>query len=685
VERELSDSVVEAYCQSSSKLNACEAEATEKPQRLLVGVGSGPLSEQLIRWAHSQALCSNCPWIAVHIETSLHLGRADRALLDRNFALARELGAEVIVIPDEDVVRGLLRVAWDQKITQIIVGKTDGGPVRRFFQSEKLLQRLIRERRRIQVRVLRLSRSHAESGPGNWWVRSESTWAEYLTALLGIVAVTLIALPLSPLLGHRAISFVYLLTVVLMASFVGRGPILLAAVASALLWDFFFTLPHYSFHISGVEDQILFATYLVVALVLGQMTARIRAHEKAESMLREGATTLCVLTQDLARLASLPQVLQSAVEHLERSFGAKTAVLLADDSGGLKVPHDHAGTLELGREDLRIAEWVFKHDRPVGKFADDTPLARVMFLPLKGGGGPLGVIGLRPTRSIPPSSHQIDLLEGFVQQIAMAIDRLQVRKVTENAKLLAESERLSKTLLNSVSHEIRTPLAIIECAGSNLAELEKSDLSESQKSLVAEIREAATRLNRLVGNVLDISRLESGHVKPKLDYYDIRELINSAVADSRKILVQHKLAVQLESELPFVRMDPSLIHQALINLLANAAFHTPAGTSVEISARTGDGNVWINVADRGPGIDPRHLGRIFDKFYRTPEARAGGTGLGLSIVKGFVESQGGEVTAANRAGGGMVFSIKLKFDASHAAEAWQDAAGGQFATVQTSL
>ncbi|MGA2175088.1 MAG: ATP-binding protein [Verrucomicrobiota bacterium] len=232
----------------------------------------------------------------------------------------------------------------------------------------------------------------------------------------------------------------------------------------------------------------------------------------------------------------------------------------------------------------------------------------------------------------------------------------------KTAEVLAESERLSKTLLDSISHEIRTPLAVIQSATAYMAEFEKSDFSASQKAMIAEIQEATERLNRLVGKVIEITRLESGHVKPKFESCEVNDLIQMAEGETRKELAQHKLTIEIAPDLPQVPMDFELMLHSLTNLLSNAAFHTPAGTEVQLSVKVEAGTLLLIVADRGPGIPPESLPHLFEKFYRAPSARTGGTGLGLSLVKGFAEAHGGQVTAENRATGGAAFTIRLPLE-----------------------
>jgi two-component system sensor histidine kinase KdpD len=280
-------------------------------------------------------------------------------------------------------------------------------------------------------------------------------------------------------------------------------------------------------------------------------------------------------------------------------------------------------------------------------------------LPLLAGERAVGVLSLRFHEPAPLAPAQRDVLEAFVRQVALVLDRQRLRDAEQQAKLVAESERLSKTLLNSVSHEMRTPIAAITSAASSLAASPAGGASGFQQSMVDEIQEAAVRLNRLVGNLLDMTRLESGHVRARLDWCDVKDLIQATLREVAPELAGREVAVELGPGVPLVRMDFVLTQQALANLLLNAATHTPPGTPVRVSARVERDGLVLAVADHGPGLPAEALPRIFEKFYRAPTAPAGGTGLGLTIVKGFIEAQGGQVGVANRAGGGAIFTIRL--------------------------
>lgn len=477
---------------------------------------------------------------------------------------------------------------------------------------------------------------------------------QYLAATGIVVLVAVVAFPFTPLMGPDAVALIFLLGIVGLALFVRRGPMLFATILSALVWDFFFLPPLYTFRITRFEDVVMFTTYAVIALVLGQLTTRIRAQEEAERQRERRATTLYMLTRELIDATTLEEIAERTARHLEQEFHCRAIVLLTnlDEPGRLETGGRLAG------DDQSAATLAFQRGRPAGMFTDDFPTAGYYFAPMMTGGGAAGVAGLRLTLPRPLTVHQLSLLDAMAQQIALAVDRRRMQQISEKASVAVESERLSKTLLDSMSHEIRTPLAAIQSASGNLAALLAGSPGPHQ-AMIAEIQEATDRLNRLVGNVLDITRLGSGNVKPRFTECAAAELIHLAVVQTERELAGHPLTVDIAPGLPIVPIDFVLTQQALANLLSNAGRHTPPGTAVHIAAAVERDCLVLTVADSGPGIAPALLPRIFDKFYRAPNAATGGTGLGLSLVRGFIEAQGGRVTAENTAAGGMVFAIHL--------------------------
>jgi two-component system sensor histidine kinase KdpD len=627
--------------------------------RLLVAVSPSPLSHQMIRWTRRLADSWDCPWMAVYVESSCPVTDAEQTTLTKNLSVARELGAEVITTTDDDVVDGILRVARQHNATQIVVGKPVEGRFTFFPSRRSFLNRLIRESGDIDVHVVRAEKKDIPKPKPVLRIPTKLEWPQYLTAFSTVLVVTLLNFILQPFIGYRAIALNYLLAIVLLALFVGRGPVLIAATLSALTWNWFFLPPAYTFYIRSFEDVMMFGMYFVVAIILGQLISRVRAQEKAERRREERSTALYLLTSDLAQATALDDLVGKVVEQISKVFQADVAVIIANDSKTLSMQTHPASTLKVSEKEMSVAAWVFQHQQQAGRFTDNLPSSEALYLPLTTSKEIMGVIGIKLCQDVPPSIEQRNLLEAFARQAALVIDRQRLQGFAETSRVLAESERLGKNLLDSISHEMRTPISAITGAVSGLAEPGINQCPELHQKLVDELQEATERLNRLVGNLLDITRVESGHLKPKMEWCDVGDLIHVTVKSVEKSLLRHKLKVELADELPLVQMDFVLMEQALANLLLNAGHHTPAGTEVEVNARVEDNELMISVSDSGRGLPSDSLERIFEKFYRVPGSPSGGTGLGLSIVKGFVEAQSGRIKAGNRSQGGAVFAIYI--------------------------
>jgi two-component system sensor histidine kinase KdpD len=624
-------------------------------ERLIVAVGPSPFSTQLVRWTRRMAAALGAPWLAVYVEGSATLNPEAQRLLDKNLALARELGAEVVLTHDEDAAEALVRVALQRNATQIVVGKPRSRRWLDILRGGTLVDRLVRLGGNIDIYVV-----PAESGPRQrQWLDYDAPWRsgpeEYGWVAGILAAVTLVGL-LLPHDYYLAVGLVYLLAVIAVSLRVGRGPVLAAGVLSAVTWNYLFIPPRFTFQINKVEDATLFGTYFIVALIAGQLTARIRAQARHERLREERATALFQLTRALAEARTLDDAVFAALRQTDELFGAKTTLLLADESGQEVYPH-FAGSQTVEEKERAVAVWAFQNRRPAGRFTDTLPSSTGYYVPLVREEHAVGVLGLTmPTEAV-LTLAQRDLLDSFARQLALIVERDHLRAAGEREKLLAESEKLHRTLLDSVSHELRTPLAVITAAAENLATADAA----LRVSLVEEVRTAARRLNRLVGNLLDQTRLESGALKPKLDWCDARDIVNAALEGVRDALAGHPLEVIMSDDLPPVRVDFALTEQSLANLLLNATLHTPAGTAVFLTAgiERGGKRVYFTVADRGPGFPVAMRERLFKKFERGDAARAGGLGLGLSIVRGFVTAQGGEIMVGENPGGGAVFTLYL--------------------------
>jgi two-component system sensor histidine kinase KdpD len=628
-------------------------------QRLLVGMSGSPHSVHLIRWARRMAFTQDASWVAVHVESSATPSAAEKDLLAKNIKLARELGAEIVTTADENVGDALIRVARQENCTQILIGKPRHGT---FQRSAGLLRELIDKSGDLDVHVIG---GEGESKPERRLaslLEVHSGVRQYIGAGAIPLIVAAACFPLRSLIEYQTVSLILLFTVALLPLRFGMGPVLLAAALSAIAWDFMFIPPIFTFSVGRVPDILMLLMYFCIALVLGVLTSRTRAQERAVR-LREGrAVALYTLSRELSLARTKDAVAEAAIANIRKFFNADVVLCLGQTDGDIFTAPHPASTLAVSEKDLGVAAWVYWNEKQAGRFTDTLPSAAATYYPLSGPRYPLGVLGVRLKEENKLSTDQETLLENFIRQVASAIERETLNDITKKAVVVEESERLSKTLFNSISHEMRIPLSAIIGTSESLLDEKVSEQPQTRRELIGEIHEAAGRLNRIVENLLDMTRLESGLIRPKRDWCDVRDLINSAVAKTAAELSGHRLEIDTPPDILLVRIDFALMEQVLTNLLLNASTYTPPGSEIRVRA-SGDGSECeITVEDNGPGLPPDALEKVFDKFFRVPGSRTGGTGLGLSIARGFVEAHRGTIRAENRTGGGLRFVMRLPLE-----------------------
>ncbi len=628
-------------------------------QRILVGISPSPESVKLIRWARRMAYTMNATWIAVYVEQSKPLSASGTSQLEHNLKLATELGAEIITTAGEDVATALLRVARQENAGQILVGKTSAR--RLLFWRTPVLDRLVEESGDLDVYVVGGEEASGK-GARRFAVPAvgHSRPGQYAIAVLTILLVVLACYPFSPLIGYQTVSFIILFFVSILPLRLGIGPVFTAATLGALLWDLFFIPPIFTFSITRPVDILMLGMYFIVAIVTSVLSARTRAQERAIRARERRTDALYTFTRDLSHASTQDGVIEAAVADIKKFFDANAVVFLSEPDGDLmKSPHT-ASSLVPNEKDFSVAAWVYWNEKKAGKFTDTLPFASATFYSLSGPRYALGVIGIQPHDNERLSIDQETLLENCIRQIASTLERELLHEITSRAVVVEESERLYKTLFNSISHEIRTPLAAILGASENLGQGALHGTPAAVGELAREIHLAAERLDRLVGNLLNMTRLESGHVLPKSDWSDVQDVIGASLKELEKELADRPVSVDVSPVVPLLKIDYALIEQAIVNIIHNMAEYTPKGTPIEIRATLEGATCLITLADQGPGVAPADLKKIFDKFYRLPGSKTGGIGLGLSISKGFVEAHKGTLTAENRHDGpGLRFLIRL--------------------------
>jgi len=480
-----------------------------------------------------------------------------------------------------------------------------------------------------------------------------------MKSLLLVMAASAACEPARLFLAPTNLVMIYLLAVVLAATRLGLKPAIMTAFLSVLAFDFFFVPPRLTFAVADTQYLLTFAALFTVGVVISTLVSQSR--ERAEAIRKREAQTssLYYLSRDLAAAGDVEGILQAVIKNVEDSIGAGLAVLLAEGEH-LQIKSASHG-LQLDVKELAVADWSFRNRMPAGRGTETLISAGLLYLPLQTTAGVLGVFGIRLKDEADfESPEQRRLFNAFAAQAALAIERVQLVKQAGHAQILQARQGLERALLNSISHDLRTPLVSIIGALDTLRDNGHILDGAARQELLDTAWEEAERLNRFVGNLLEMTRLEAGAVTPKEQPCDIQDLVGCALGALEQRIGTRKVEVRLPSDLPPVKMDMALMTQVLVNLLDNALKYSPADSNIEISSRLFEDALAVEVTDRGPGVPEADLKRIFEKFYRLPVPEgAGGTGLGLAICKGFVEAHGGEISAENRAGGGLRVTVTL--------------------------
>ncbi|PAW78036.1 MAG: hypothetical protein B9S32_09115 [Verrucomicrobia bacterium Tous-C9LFEB] len=631
-------------------------EVWKSGDRLMVAVGPSPFSLQLVRWTRRMAYAMNAPWMAVHVESNPTLSPEAKQQLDRNLSTARELGAEVVLTHDVDSAAALVRIAREHNVSQIVVGKPRDSWWMDVLRGGGLVNRLIRQCGHIDVYVVPAEAHKAEPSPLRFSFSNRTGWKEYLNASASVVGVTLFSLSVGSFTGYWAVALIYLFLVILLSLVLNRGPVFVAATLSALTWNYLFIPPKYTFIIATLPDTLMFGMYFVIALVTGHLTSRLRLQQRNERERELRAIALYRLIRTVATARTISELLDQAATEIESLFQAKVAFFTTEAEQPVTLDPHPASRFAVDDKEISVALWTFRNGRSAGRFTDTLPAAEGYYVPLRAGEKCLGVMGIKLRSGEALLLQQRDILESFAGQIGLALEREKLRAATQATQLALKSETLQKTLFNSISHELRTPLSVIQAATSQLS---LGASASSSQPLLEEIKQATTRLDRLVQNLLNSARLESDQLQAKMEWGDVEDVVTGAVQLMKGHRESSRIQVNMAPKLPLIHADFGLLQQALMNLIDNALNYTPEGSPVHVSAAQDRDSIILCVEDEGSGLSPETLAHLFEKFYRASDARPGGTGLGLSIAKHFVEVNRGQLTAANRETSGAIFTIRL--------------------------
>ena len=645
--------------------NLTVAPVWQTREALLLCIGPDERSEKLVRGTARLAAQLDVPWHCIFVETPQVRRMTDpgRQRVLKVLKLAQDAGATTATPTGDALATTIVKYAHEHNLSRVVLGRDTGQQPRAWRTT--LATAVGAQGTDLDVIQIALPARERGRGPATRLAMADATdsavrdaWLPYVWSAAICAAVTLLTAPLHSVLELSNIVMMFLLAVVIVAVRFGRGPAVMAAFLSVAAFDFFYVPPRFTFNVSDAQYLLTFAVMLVVALVIGQLTAGLKFQARVATLREARVGALYEMSRDLSGALMAEQIAEIAARFLQSEFEARAGLMVADlqdhVAQPLPLPNLPAGI------DRGVAQWAFDHGEPAGYGTDTLPGSPVLYLPLKAPMRLRGVLAIEPknpARLVGPEQRR--LLDTCASLLAISLERIHYVDVAQSTTVQMESERLRNSLLAAISHDLRTPLAALVGMAESLAMTEPPP-SAAQVEIVGAIGEAARRMNSLVSNLLDMARLQSGPVQLNRQWQPLEEVVGSALKAMSGTLDPKRVSVSLPQDLPLVHIDAALIERVLCNLLENAAKYTPPGSPIEIGAATSDERVIVTVDDHGPGLPKGREEAIFEKFERgRKEGATPGVGLGLAICAAIIEAHGGSIRGATRPQGGTRFTFEL--------------------------
>ncbi len=624
-------------------------------ERIMVCVSELPVGAKLVRVAQRSADKLRSSWIAVHVQTaneeSLKEEAKDR--LQDTLALAERLGAEVVVLPGAlDPAAELLNYARSRNVSRILIGQPRKRRFGRWF-TRSVTQKLIEQAKSFEVLVIGTEDEKSTPEPQREQQPAARTFdenspREYALAIASVVGAGLVAAIGEYFIPLQSLSIVFVLPVLISALRFGLWPSIVAGLLSFTVYRYFFTEPRFAFEITSTQDFFTLAFFLVVAMLTGRVAARSREQAEASRQSARRTAKLYDFSRRIAAAASRDDVLWAVVHHVAATLHCRSLVLLPGADGGLAIAAGYPPEDHLTDAAIAASDWAWRHGKPAGWKSDTLPSSEWLFMPLRTATGPVGLLGVAFEESEAAlAPEQRRLLDAVSDQAAVAIERTNLATSIEDARVMTETEQLRSALLSSLSHDLRTPLVSIIGSATSLGTFGNTLSDENRHELLQTVLEEAERLNRFVQNLLDMTRLGYGALKPKRDWVDLNDVVGSAIERLKQALSPYHVVTDVKPDMRLLFVDPILIEQVMVNVLDNAAKYSRTGGTIDIRAFERDESAVIQVVDKGPGIPENERELIFDMFYRVKagDNRIAGTGLGLAICRGLMEAHGGTIHA----------------------------------------
>lgn len=627
-------------------------DASKSGMRLLVAINESPQVENLIRRAKNLAYMMGTPLYAVHIEVSSKLTQAQQIQLNKNLSLAYRMGAYVLRTSNNNWEKEMEEVIKREKITHLVVERYHIKTLIPMPWLKSPVEKLIAKCSDIDVYVLSndIIEEKKSARPSNLFNFSASLFNYCLSSCIVFLFMGFISL--FDLKDSELVTYFFLLLLASLSIFYSTGPILVAAIFSSMWVDYYYFPPLNTFALKQADLMFIFL-FLSIPLITTVFTTRLRRVVKNSREREMHLNTLLELSKHLGFISGIDEVVRVASRSIKETFGVECAFILKTEENRLNTSVSPASDFAVTPDEYEIANWVFEKAKPAGKYEDTFPEIDKVFYPLNSVRMRMGVVVINPVREL--SADEKLRWITLKRLLSNALEREYLNEMANHALILSESDKLYKTLFNSISHEFRIPVATILTASETMKSVDLGVIN----NLGDEIYTAASRLHRLIENLLSMSRVDSGRLKPRFDWHDVHDLVSSVVGQLKSELSFYKLNISIPENLPLVRFDFGLMEQILYNLLYNITLYVEQGCSIDLKFSYRDSFFIMEVADSGKGFVEEDLSKLFQRFFRGNTNVTGGSGLGLSIVKGYVDAHNGSVIAENKESGGARIVISI--------------------------
>ncbi len=623
-------------------------------ERLLVAINHHRYSKQLIRTARRLSLTLHASWMAVYVECGEVLDSEELDSLSKNIELARSLGAEVITTQDPVVSAGIQRVAEQNGITQIIIGKPLKGFLHRFFRSSPVDQ-LMKVSSNINVHVIRQASLFPKKRGKIKRKFSSEALKPYFKIILWVGAISLVSGLLESYIGYRVIGILFVLSVLLLALFFRRGPVLLAALLFALIWDFFFITPRETLYVSSPEDIAFLVLFFLAALATGILTNRVKVRQELLVKRERSTQAIYEIVREISARGGGQESFESIMKKVGDVLGGRADILVKKMENGLNF--QEMSPLVKEEKERAVARWVFENGKEAGWSTSTLPSVQNLYLPLRGFKEVMGVMAFRPSSNRSLGIDESNFLHTVAEQLAGFLERSFAEERMRKSEYFQKVEKIYVRVLNALLDALKRPLEKIQRA---IFELKRGEgEGKYPKELVSTLEESEKSLMRLAEDMKASARLSKELTDFQKRPHDVNILVQQCIQKLAKSMKGHSVSVRMDPTLPKISFDFELMGILLTHLLSNAIEYSPPGSAIEIDGSITDGNFELSVSDQGSGIPEDRVEKIFEKFYRIPGTSSTGLGLGLAIVRSIAELHQGRIRAQNRPEGGAKFSLTI--------------------------